>query len=234
MEIIKRKLSFSIATVLTVAALLIPSISVYAKTTPKLLKSNILSTTSLSTIKSDNTSTVVDPAYMQATSTGIRYSLDNGVTWTIVKLAEDFHGVVYDSVHHEYVGVGNEHITTSNDTYYVGYIYTSTDGINWTKSTLPNTIANVYGIAMDGKGTIVVCANYSIINSNSIYESYMYTSNDGGTTWKETANGSHMYNSNIGTFYGNQLLSETYSNGQFVVNGNFNNVYSSDGYTWHY
>lgn len=215
MKISKKKISFSIATALIVSTLSMSSISVYAKDMPKSLK-NISSSTSLSAVNTVN--------------------LPTGLTQ-----------YVYDSVHQKYVGIGNGYALNKygqeDTSMYVGYIYTSIDGVNWTKTSTPDAY-NVYGIATDGKGNIVIGTNYGNSYSDLTYlTNRIRTSNDGGSTWAldSSGDGSRLENDSTpdgtpaivynGVYIG-KIQSASYSNGKFMVVGSNGNLYSLDGYSW--
>jgi hypothetical protein len=201
-------LSLSIATALTLSALVVPSISVYAGTIP--------------------TNTTVSTQ----SSTSSSINLPIGLT-----------EYIYDSVHQEYVGIGNGYSINNygeeDTSFYIGYIYTSRDGINWTKKASPS-VYNVYGIATDGKGNIGT--NYG--KTPSMYlTNCIYRSNDGGLTWNANSSGDgyRLENDNTpdgtpdvvysGTYIG-MVQSVSYSNGKFTVIGTWGTLYSLDGYNW--
>lgn len=205
---VKKIFSLSIATALTVSLLLIPSIGVYAATSPK-----------LSTISTANSGKLLASSEISATANVV---LPSTVTQ-----------YVYDSVHQEYVGIGNGVAYGKLATYYVGYISTSTDGISWTSTVAPGTY-NLSSIATDGKGTIAISAYYNFEGLST----FIYTSNDAAKTWTQTVNGSRLV-SYLGGYYVSgtylgDVQSVSYSNNQFIATGDWGTtVYSSDGYTWH-
>jgi len=99
---------------------------------------------------------------------------------------------------------------------------TSSDGINWTSRSVPNS--DWQSLAYDGSGRIVAVA--SVPNWPST--TYLITSDNNGTSW---TNRTIPSSSNV-------WRDVTYGNGKFVAvstycpNGDPNIIYSSDGITW--
>lgn len=169
---------------------------------------------------------------IEKTANGVRVSLDNGKTWMNIYLAKEFNGFVYDPVHKVYVGIGNDYAYGNYGTYWFGYTYKSPDGIHW-KRMLTTGSYNLYGIATDGKGTIVVGGGwygpYGI-------DTRIYTSNNGGDSFVLTASGYRSRMSYLPYMTGLYLgivKSVTYNNGQFVAVGTYASATSPDGYIWH-
>lgn len=99
---------------------------------------------------------------------------------------------------------------------------TSSDGINWTSRSVPNS--DWQSLAYDGSGRIVAVASVPNLPSTT----YVITSDNNGTSWTSRTIPSSS----------NVWRDVTYGNGKFVAvstycpNGDPNIIYSSDGITW--
>lgn len=174
-------------------------------------------------------STAPVPSYVQTWTKGIKYSYD-GQTWTYVSLGNDVdkvYGLVYDPTLKEYFVVLDGWVYGNIDRYLYGYVYSSSDGIHWSKCF--STINQLYAIATNGKGTIVVGGGYQKIG----IETHIYTST-GGKAWTETAQG---YRSPYGWYTGIAIgivRDLTYTGTMFLA-GSVKSppyAYSADGYKW--
>lgn len=112
-------------------------------------------------------------------------------------------------------------------TSYSGDSYYSTNGVNWTKLTLPNPVAYRWLTYANG---IYVAFNTESLTSGEY--SSIYSTN--GITWyNSTFKGLDGYN-NVGSSYGTPMI--TYGNGKFILVVNWEGVnkayYSTNGITW--
>lgn len=236
-------MSLLIATVLTSSSLIVPSINVYATTTPNVSvttpktllgtkpkisvsKPKILATISKISATISKTSKSSTPSASQTTGSEIQY--------------------VDDTVHNVLVAITNTEVTSNSQTYTVGMVLTSNDGVNWTYALAPN-MDQFQSIAYDGNGDVVIGSCYNVYTNPNPIEywatyNYIYTTSDGGQTWAQTASGNRMvdfttgmyYTGYSGTIYLGRTQSITYSGTQFVATGEYGaTFYSSNGYNWH-
>jgi hypothetical protein len=237
MKLKKRFFSLLIATVLTSSALIVPSINVYATTTPN-----------VSVLKSKVSS--IKPKVLSVTPKRLASPASTNSNVTLLKIIGD----VDDSVHNVHVIIGLASVTGDSGTYTDGIIITTDENYNILTSALaPNNTEQFQSIATDGNGDVVIGSCYNFYtsvpgaNAQPIPEymatyNYVYTTSDGGKTWSQTASGDRMVDFNTGMYYtgydGTMYLgrtqSITYSGTQFVATGEYGaTFYSSNGYNWH-
>ncbi|WP_434577035.1 invasin domain 3-containing protein [Thermoanaerobacterium thermosaccharolyticum] len=199
-------------------------------------------------------STILSPSFVRGTNNGVQYSTDGGKTWNTVNLGVFDFKYVYDPVNKAYIGIGNRYLYSSlyryDWGYYLyGFVLVSKDGIHWTSTELfypPAQAYQLFAIATDNKGTVVIsggCMN------DQDDQTIIFTSNDGGTSWKQTAYGYKQKYSSLpptGLYIGSILYLQ-YINNQFVATGGhvvdgftyyftsvIGKLYSTDGFSWHF
>ncbi|AOQ23159.1 hypothetical protein MTAT_16890 [Moorella thermoacetica] len=162
---------------------------------------------------------------------GVMYTRD-GVHWGMVILGRTVGGLVWDSVLQKYFVVCNKEISGNLGVYLVGVVYSSADGITWNECF--RTTYNLYTIATNGNGTIVVGGGW---DGPYGINSAVYTTIN-GTNWSQTLTG---YKSKLnglyvtGTYIG-IVQKITWLDNHFIAEGisgfTWYSATSHDGFNW--